>query len=403
MFSIDVEASKRCASDLELVADTLEKVRGALASASVEGAMAGSAGLRVQQSIQRASDVAQVYGRSAASLSVALSQIADTYIKAESGAKSKLPAKQADTAISRNSDANLADGSGVFDSKGGFGGDQGDMEHNQSGFKFLWWRFFENGELFDAVRTYPGYENYTDDQIAELFKEINSEGCGYVAMANSIFMQFESDPAAFERTFGFPMYDKDGEFNFNRLILDFYCTTDDTFYLDEDSGAHAIVCEVLNSYEDHPEDFVRKYGMEPFADEDHYNLAAMQAVEDEYQNVSVAKFEGSGTTTYSLDNRLEHYLSEKGVSYSSEIDVNGMTVTEMRNTLDSGKCVNIATGGFNLYDSKGNVVSSGVGDHWMTVTGVTADGNYVVSSWGDKYYIHPNELSYQDYLIMDVK
>ena len=403
MFSIDVEASKRCASDLELVADTLEKVRGALASASVESAMAGSAGLRVQQSIQRASDVAQVYGRSAASLSVALSQIADTYIKAESGAKSKLPAKQADTAISRNSDANLADGSGVFDSKGGFGGDQGDMEHNQSGFKFLWWRFFENGELFDAVRTYPGYENYTDDQIAELFKEINSEGCGYVAMANSIFMQFESDPAAFERTFGFPMYDKDGEFNFNRLILDFYCTTDDTFYLDEDSGAHAIVCEVLNSYEDHPEDFVRKYGMEPFADEDHYNLAAMQAVEDEYQNVSVAKFEGSGTTTYSLDNRLEHYLSEKGVSYSSEIDVNGMTVTEMRNTLDSGKCVNIATGGFNLYDSKGNVVSSGVGDHWMTVTGVTADGNYVVSSWGDKYYIHPNELSYQDYLIMDVK
>ena len=90
MFSIDVEASKRCASDLELVADTLEKVRGALASASVESAMAGSAGLRVQQSIQRASDFAQVYGRSAASLSVALSQIADTYTKAESGAKSKL-------------------------------------------------------------------------------------------------------------------------------------------------------------------------------------------------------------------------------------------------------------------------------------------------------------------------
>jgi hypothetical protein len=65
--------------------------------------------------------------------------------------------------------------------------------------------------------------------------------------------------------------------------------------------------------------------------------------------------------------------------------------------------VNISSGGFNLYDSDGNVVASDVGDHWMTVTGVTADGNYVVSSWGDKYYIHPNELSYQDYLIMDVK
>jgi hypothetical protein len=29
----------------------------------------------------------------------------------------------------------------------------------------------------------------------------------------------------------------------------------------------------------------------------------------------------------------------------------------------------------------------------MTITGVTDDGRYVVSSWGDKYYLKPDELS----------
>ena len=28
----------------------------------------------------------------------------------------------------------------------------------------------------------------------------------------------------------------------------------------------------------------------------------------------------------------------------------------------------------------------------MTVTGVTEDGRYIVSSWGGKYYIDPDEM-----------
>ena len=38
-------------------------------------------------------------------------------------------------------------------------------------------------------------------------------------------MQYEGNPAKFEKTFGFPMY-KDGDLNYDRLLLDLYATTD---------------------------------------------------------------------------------------------------------------------------------------------------------------------------------
>ena len=37
------------------------------------------------------------------------------------------------------------------------------------------------------------------------------------------------------------------------------------------------------------------------------------------------------------------------------------------------------------------------GGHAITVTGVTDDGKWIVSSWGKKYYIDPNEtFTYRD-------
>ena len=50
----------------------------------------------------------------------------------------------------------------------------------------------------------------------------------------------------------------------------------------------------------------------------------------------------------------------------------------------------------NLYDADGNVVQYIDGGHSMTVTGVTEDGRYIVSSWGGKYYIDPNEMLNRD-------
>ena len=51
----------------------------------------------------------------------------------------------------------------------------------------------------DLKETMLKAADYTDDQIKELFSKINSEGCGYVAMVNAIFVQYHGDADAFER------------------------------------------------------------------------------------------------------------------------------------------------------------------------------------------------------------
>lgn len=65
---------------------------------------------------------------------------------------------------------------------------------------------------------------------------------------------------------------------------------------------------------------------------------------------------------------------------------------DVKSYLESGKSVTIM-----VYDEKYNLYGNSVrheeGGHAMTITGVTDDGRYVVSSWGDKYYLKPDELS----------
>ena len=75
----------------------------------------------------------------------------------------------------------------------------------------------------------------------------------------------------------------------------------------------------------------------------------------------------------------------------------------MKNDLDNGRCVNIGVSDFDLYNESGEQVSHCDEAHFMTITGVTEDGRYIVSSWGEKYYIKPNELNGQiQYTVYDI-
>ena len=142
---------------------------------------------------------------------------------------------------------NLTESSGVFDGWGGYGGDQGDLNDHQAKETFLFWTFGGNQALYDIVRSYPQYSNYSDDQIKKLFEKISAKGCGYVAIANAIFVQYHGDSAAFERDFGFPMHDENGDYNYDRLLLDIYAETDDKYYLDEEHGGVALTGQILKS------------------------------------------------------------------------------------------------------------------------------------------------------------
>ncbi|MCR5795639.1 MAG: hypothetical protein K6G61_09905 [Solobacterium sp.] len=99
----------------------------------------------------------------------------------------------------------------AFDRNGQYGGHQGSpMNH---------WE-----DMAAIVRRY--YPNYSDRQIQDLLSRLNGEGCGYVAMINTLFLRFKGREDEFERIFGFPMY-VNGELNYDALVTDFYCAEDD--------------------------------------------------------------------------------------------------------------------------------------------------------------------------------
>ena len=284
--------------------------------------------------------------------------------------------------------------SGVFDDHGSYGGDQGDMIDNQAKKQILWWTIGGNQALYDAVRTYPKYADYTDDQIKDLFDKINREGCGYVAMANAIFVQYHGDADAFERDFGFPMYDENGEYNFDRLLLDIYAETDDKYFLDEEYGMTSYTNDVLNTYKGREDEFRKEFGVPLYQNGDNtrYNPAAQQAVLDRVGDRTVVEQQKKGINYLDFENRMQHYLKEKNVPMSSQFQEMPST-KDVKAYLKMGKSVSIIDNGFNLYDENGNIAHKNVGGHWMTITEVTDDGRYVVSSWGDKYYLKPDELS----------
>ena len=228
----------------------------------------------------------------------------------------------------------------------------------------------------------------------KLFEKIKSEGCGYVAMVNAIFVQYHGDADAFERDFGFPMYDENGEYNFDRLLLDIYAETDDKYFLDEEYGSTSYANDVLKTYIGHEDEFRREFGVPLYQNGDNtrYNPAAQQAVLDRVGDRTVVEQQKKGINYLNFENRMQHYLKEKNVPMSSQFQEMPST-KDVKAYLKRGKSVSIIDNGFNLYDENGNIAHKNVGGHWMTITEVTDDGRYVVSSWGDKYYLKPDELT----------
>lgn len=313
---------------------------------------------------------------------------------------------------------------------GSYGADQGNMAHHKKGIWFFGYRWFEDEDLYAYIRSHSRYKNYSQTDIARLMNQINKEGCGYIAIVNNIFAEYEGREDEFQRRFGFPMYDKNGKANYDYLIVDFYANTDDKYFLNDPRGAIALVNDVILSYNGKEDAFRAKYGCDPITKDGRINIEAAQKILNKYEGKDIAELNTDDTTIVDVENRFRHNLDEKGMSYIAESKSDGTTPYEVENRfchyldekgmsyecesvidldagqikeyINSGKNVNIATESFNLYNENGKVVAKDVGRHWMTITGVTEDGRYIVSSWGKRYYLNPSELPSQIFLVTDI-
>ena len=96
-------------------------------------------------------------------------------------------------------------------------------------------------------------------------------------------------------------------------------------------------------------------------------------------------------------------MEQKDVECSVEtLDAGAISGGTIDQYLDEGKSVNISVDGFNLYREDGTAAAVDVGGQWMTITGTTEDGRYIVSSWGGRYFLNPSELNNPSFFITDI-
>lgn len=111
-------------------------------------------------------------------------------------------------------------------------------------------------------------------------------------------------------------------------------------------------------------------------------------------NNDIATYKSEGTTIYSQENRLLAYLHDKGINADvSCSSSDSMSNYSIKNSLESGTVVKLSLAkGANLYDENGHVKQPLGGSHAVLITDVTEDGRYVITSWGEKYYVNPSQI-----------
>lgn len=405
-FSLDTAQLRSEVSQLENVGGSLERLRGRVSWARTSLTLTGQAASSVDRSLSAVMKALSKQSSQATDVSSALAQIAARYDEAENSAASGARAAvnpAADRVVQgepsqyepgwmerffefwgdlskwripsapinvvnyivaralveymrrirhekeqRDSAAAYHYNSELFDDEGGYGGNQGYMANYASD---------EEKEHYinQVMERYPGMSRQEAEDLLSVF---NRNGCAYTALANTLLMQYEGRQKEFEETFGIPYYDKNGEVNYNDLLLDLYITT-------EQSGVNIPTDGTKRS-----ENTVDGHVMPKGIDE-----------------------AGMSTVMY-------NYLENKGVSEGvSTATKKSMTLEECRQEVTEGKQVVIML--------RDDVISNEsdpnhhINGHAMVVTGIK-DGKYEVSSWGETYYIDPAHLDENDsFVIMD--
>lgn len=275
-----------------------------------------------------------------------LSSIADLYKKLEQELSDFLQTNAQGQETARRGGPYEIDSIVFSDDKGKYGGDQGSMDRTYR------WDPIKCWELLFQLKGYDSGINLFEAFF--YFSKINSVGCGYVAMCNSIFMEYAGHEDEFERTFGFSYYDSEGHVNSDRLLLDMYMTT----YKDG-----------LNDKSDDNDDLP------------------------------------DGTTPEGRQMIMENYLRHHGQTVETELYVD-VNEDNFRGIAESGKPVILRVQGVDLQYENGKVAQR-IGEnegHAMTVTGYTEDGRIIVSSWGEKLYIDPAQLDANDnFMLFNIK
>lgn len=229
------------------------------------------------------------------------------------------------------------------------------------------------------------YPNGDMEDYELLLARICNSGCGYTAMANAVFQEYKGKEKEFEEKFGYPMYKVDArgnlDYNYEYLIVEAFASiwkkkgysiqqlADDMEGVSWEDGAVSGDTGDITTGTDGE---IAK----AFADflKNEYGLKNAEC----YRNII-------------FDENDNSWVSDLlNINISKEI---GLDKYKIKNSIDEIKDlynkgdgqIILAVSGYDLYDMKGNLDTEDGGGHAMYITGITKDGDFIVSSWGDKY------------------
>ena len=244
---------------------------------------------------------------------------------------------------------------GIYDEDGPYGGDQGSPLAR-----------YEADDYASFARIIRRYHPHmTDDEIESFLFKLKSEGCGYVALANTFFHNYRGSEEEFEETFGFPMYrEENGEkiLNIDDLVVDLYASQD---------NHNPVPVPPTFTWVD-------------------VNIPFEDFMRDKQGNVKDTGI----LTNWQGEYRLKRYMDAHGV----DVDVSGgpigipATVANYDKYKDRGDVI-VSIYPTRLEKENGEEAKNDwSGGHAMTVTGTSGDGRLVVSSWGKRYYVDPTRV-----------
>lgn len=246
-----------------------------------------------------------------------------------------------------------------------FYGDQTDFKNNAL-------ELIQDSTIQSIIDKY--YPEATIEQKEFLMYKINATGCGYIALVNSVFREYEGRELDFYNTFGFPMYsmDENGDidYNFEYFVLSYYC------YLWSSSS----------------------YSLEEI----------LTGVTKDIQDGSISSdSEDPDWISTGLSQSRSSMFSYFMETYNEDVEIINSPIIydNINDTLDSyyqlvsngSEEIIINAARFDLISLDGGRDCTDVGGHAMLVLGVAESGDLIVSSWGRKFLFDISSCSqYED-------